>query len=86
MVQALYKGADLLQSPKINPQLADAWNNKGVALSRQGKYDEAIQAYNEAIEIDPEYASLDSVLKWMLFTCCGYFGYRNANFGQIQGA
>jgi DNA polymerase I len=32
----------------------------------------------------PEYAGADSVLKWMLVTCFGYTGYRNAKFGQIQ--
>jgi len=31
-----------------------------------------------------EYAGIDSVLKWMLVTCFGYTGYRNAKFGQIQ--
>ncbi len=35
-------------------------------------------------KINPEYAGLDSVLKWMLVTCFGYTGYRNAKFGQIQ--
>jgi len=35
-------------------------------------------------KIDPEYAGIDSVLKWMLVTCFGYTGYRNAKFGQIQ--
>ena len=29
------------------------WNNKGVALSRLGRYQEAIECYNEALEIDP---------------------------------
>jgi DNA polymerase I len=33
---------------------------------------------------NPEYAGLDSILKWMLVTCFGYTGYRNAKFGQIQ--
>ncbi len=33
---------------------------------------------------DREYAGIDSVLKWMLVTCFGYTGYRNAKFGQIQ--
>ncbi|NPV63290.1 MAG: type B DNA-directed DNA polymerase [Methanotrichaceae archaeon] len=33
---------------------------------------------------DPEYAGLDSVLKWMLVVSFGYTGYRNAKFGQIQ--
>jgi len=33
---------------------------------------------------NPEYEGVDSVLKWMLVTCFGYTGYRNAKFGQIQ--
>jgi len=33
---------------------------------------------------DPQYAGLDSVLKWMLVTCFGYTGYRNAKFGSIE--
>lgn len=33
---------------------------------------------------DQEYAGLDSILKWMLVTCFGYTGYRNAKFGQIE--
>ncbi len=35
-------------------------------------------------KIDPEYKGIDSVLKWMLVTCFGYTGYRNAKFGQIE--
>lgn len=31
-----------------------------------------------------EYAELDSILKWMLVTCFGYTGYRNAKFGRIE--
>ncbi|MGD0954167.1 MAG: hypothetical protein ABR985_17560 [Methanotrichaceae archaeon] len=30
---------------------------------------------------NPDYAGIDSVLKWMLVTCFGYTGYRNAKFG-----
>jgi DNA polymerase I len=33
---------------------------------------------------DQAFAGIDSVLKWMLVTCFGYTGYRNAKFGQIQ--
>ncbi len=33
---------------------------------------------------NPKYKGIDSVLKWMLVTCFGYTGYRNAKFGQIQ--
>jgi tetratricopeptide (TPR) repeat protein len=32
------------------------WYNKGNDLLHLDKYDEAIQAYNKAIEIDPQYA------------------------------
>ncbi|OPY53540.1 MAG: DNA polymerase 1 [Methanosaeta sp. PtaU1.Bin112] len=35
-------------------------------------------------KVSPEYAGVDCVLKWMLVTCFGYTGYRNAKFGQIQ--
>ncbi|MCJ7445985.1 MAG: type B DNA-directed DNA polymerase [Methanotrichaceae archaeon] len=35
-------------------------------------------------KVDPEFMGIDSVLKWMLVTCFGYTGYRNAKFGQIE--
>jgi len=35
-------------------------------------------------KLDPDYAGIDSILKWMLVTCFGYTGYRNAKFGQIE--
>ena len=33
---------------------------------------------------DPSYAGIDAILKWMLVTCFGYTGYKNAKFGQIE--
>lgn len=33
---------------------------------------------------EPEFAGIDSLLKWMLVTCFGYTGYRNAKFGRIE--
>ena len=33
---------------------------------------------------EPRYAGLDSALKWMLVTCFGYTGYKNAKFGRIE--
>jgi DNA polymerase I len=35
-------------------------------------------------EQDPAYAGIDAILKWMLVTCFGYTGYKNAKFGQIE--
>ena len=39
---------------------------------------------NRLKKTNKDYAGIDSVLKWMLVTCFGYTGYRNAKFGQIQ--
>jgi DNA polymerase I len=33
---------------------------------------------------DPSVAGIDSLLKWMLVTCFGYTGYKNAKFGRIE--
>jgi DNA polymerase I len=33
---------------------------------------------------DPRYDGIDSILKWMLVTCFGYTGYKNAKFGRIE--
>lgn len=33
---------------------------------------------------DNRYAGIDSMLKWMLVTCFGYTGYKNAKFGRIE--
>lgn len=40
----------------FNPNIAEAWCNKGVALVNLGKYDAALNALNKAIEIDPQIA------------------------------
>jgi tetratricopeptide (TPR) repeat protein len=33
-----------------NPVYAEAWNNKGLILSHQNNYEEAIKCYEEAIK------------------------------------
>jgi len=33
---------------------------------------------------DPLIAGIDAILKWMLVTCFGYTGYKNAKFGRIE--
>lgn len=38
-----------------DPKNAVSWNLNGFALSYQGKYDEAIEAYDKAIELAPEW-------------------------------
>ena len=41
---------------KINREDADTWMSKGTVLRDQGKYDQALQAYEKSIELDPKYA------------------------------
>ncbi|MEN6397213.1 MAG: type B DNA-directed DNA polymerase [Methanoregula sp.] len=33
---------------------------------------------------DPRFSGTDAILKWMLVTCFGYTGYKNAKFGRIE--
>ena len=35
-------------------------------------------------KVDPTVAGVDAMLKWMLVTCFGYTGYKNAKFGRID--
>ena len=41
----------------MNPLYAEAHNNLGAISFNQGKYQEAIRQYNEAIRINPNYAA-----------------------------
>lgn len=43
--------------PPADPENPVAWSNKGTALINQRRYEEAIQAFDEVIRIDPELAS-----------------------------
>lgn len=38
----------------------------------------------EAKKTDDSFAGMDAMLKWMLVTCFGYTGYKNAKFGRIE--
>jgi tetratricopeptide (TPR) repeat protein len=42
----------------LGQQTATDWNNKGIALVQQEKYDEALEAFNKSIELDPENSTL----------------------------
>ncbi|MCJ7445870.1 MAG: tetratricopeptide repeat protein [Methanotrichaceae archaeon] len=46
----------ILCMPTLGQTTAKDWNDKGNALGSQGKYDEAITAFNKAIELNPKYA------------------------------
>jgi tetratricopeptide (TPR) repeat protein len=46
---------------RLDPKYA--WSNKGVALFSQGKYDEAIKCYDEAIRLVHHNASFKSYIR-----------------------
>ena len=37
-----------------NPEIPEAWNNRGVALYALGRIDEAAESYDRCLELDPE--------------------------------
>ena len=41
---------------KLNPNDAQAYNNRGAAYYNQGKLDFAIRDYNKTIKLDPDFA------------------------------
>ena len=44
------------QAIDINPQFAEAYNNRGITKDRLGRHEEAIADYDEAIRINPQFA------------------------------
>lgn len=46
--------ADLDRAIEINPNLSNAWTNRGGVLNYLSRYDEAIESLNRAIKIDPD--------------------------------
>ena len=45
-----------IQTPTLDPDFADGYFNKGLALENLGRYDEAIAAFEETIYRVPELA------------------------------
>ena len=50
------------------PQNAIAWGGKGVALVNLGKYQEAIDCFDKAIQLDPGYANAHNNLAVIYLT------------------
>lgn len=45
------------QAIQLDSQLKEAWFNKGVALCRLERYQDAIDAFNQALVVDPDYSN-----------------------------
>lgn len=52
-----YDDNEALYESLTEPETADEWNMEGNSLSDQGLYEDAIQAYNKAIDLDPSIAA-----------------------------
>lgn len=64
--------------------LKEKMKRLGVRCSEFGEQSNGQQSTN-ARQIDTEiYNRKQTALKWMLVTCFGYLGYRNARFGRIE--
>ncbi len=48
--------ADYNQAIQINPQDAEAYNNRGIAYADLGQYEQATADYNQALQINPQLA------------------------------
>ena len=47
----------MMKPSGLIPISLTAWDNKGIALNAQSKFDEAIKAHDEAIRLNPKYAA-----------------------------
>jgi tetratricopeptide (TPR) repeat protein len=73
----------LIIAPALGQQTTGDWVNKGTALFSQGKYNEAIQAYDKAIELNP-----NLVLAWYnkgnAFKALGRISEADAAFAKAK--
>jgi serine/threonine protein kinase len=62
--------AEYIAAPELKDHAAWEWNNKAVSLKELKRYDEAIQCYEKALEIDPR--------------CAGYWKDKATVLGQVR--
>ena len=56
--------ADFNQAIKLDPKLASAYDNRGLAWGRMKEYEKAIADYGEAIRLDPKFVSAWNDRAW----------------------
>lgn len=57
MARSITSPGQIRQQLKRDPKNAELWNNYGAQLAREGKFDEAISAYEKAIELSPNFVT-----------------------------
>ncbi len=68
---------------EINPSFAKGYSRKGAALHKLNRYDEAIEAYNKGLEVDPQNGGLKQGLEAVQAAKAGPAG---GGMGSIFGA
>jgi len=90
----VYEGVDQLDFTSLYPTIIVKFNLSPETLSDSGKRGFLPAALAPLLDLrirtkqlkkgDRTYAGRDAILKWMLVTCFGYTGYKNARFGRIE--
>ncbi len=59
---SLYRAGQYAEAAEAleHPESADDWYNKGTALARSGQLPQALQAYGQALELDPDHADAEA--------------------------
>ena len=61
--------ADYDQAVKLNPELTQAYNNRGAALKAKLEYAKAVENYNEAVKRNPKDPYAYNNRAWLWATC-----------------
>jgi len=93
-VSGLYGNVDEIDFTSMYPSIIVKFNLSPETLGRTGCKGFLTSVLEPLVSLRSEtkmrkkecsrYAGIDSLLKWMLVTCFGYTGYRNAKFGRIE--
>ena len=90
-MEGVFKGVGCAAGKDVGSVVGNAIGNAAGILDGDGFLKSAIAPLldlriktKQLKKLDQKYSGMDSVLKWMLVTCFGYTGYKNAKFGQIE--
>ena len=74
----------IIVQANLSPETLDATSREGFLPSVLGPLVDLRRETKRRKKEETRYAGIDSMLKWMLVTCFGYTGYKNAKFGRIE--
>lgn len=93
-VAGVYGNVDEIDFTSMYPSIIVKFNLSPETLGRTGRNGFLASVLEPVVALRREtkrkkktgarYAGIDSMLKWMLVTCFGYTGYKNAKFGRIE--